>query len=306
MAGSFAAGAKAEMCRNIPGKSCCVLAECFGVLLFCNSFSADGIRIITESREFAQLLPKLFYKAFRLEFDLLPAADSQGKQTFAVTDSEKIGQIMSTYGFDPQNTLCVGVNLPIVEEECCKAAFLRGAFLAGGSVTDPGKGYHLEFATTHHGVARQTYALMEDVMGFYPKSASRGGGQVLYLKQSDRISDCLVHLGAPAASMAIIEAKLEKGLNNMVNRCCNCDNANMSKVVQAAQEQLTAIRILQERGQLEKLPEILQSAAKARFENPEDTLTELAAMMNPPITKSAMNNRLQKLVALSKEQEVVL
>ncbi len=301
MAGSFSASAKAEMCRNIPSRNCCVQAECFGVLLFCNSFSADSIRIITESREFAQILPRLFRRAFSLDFDILPAPDASGKQVFAIHDLNKIQRIMADYGFDRENTVTLRVNLPVVEEDCCKAAFLRGAFLAGGSVTDPGKGYHLEFATTHHGVARQTYALVEDVMGFYPKSAERSGGQVLYLKQSDMISDCLTHLGAPAAAMGILEAKLEKELNNKVNRRCNCDDANTSKVVEAAQEQLSAIRILQERGQMEHLPQKLLFAAKARLENPEASLTELAAMMEPPITKPAMNNRLKRLVTLSKE-----
>lgn len=301
MAGSFSAGAKAEMCRTIPSKSCCVQAECFGILLFCNSFSADSIRIVTESREFAQILPKLFHKAFGFGFDSMPTADTVSKQVFVISDGSKIDKIMNTYGFDREVTFSLRVNLPVVEEDCCKAAFLRGAFLAGGSVTDPGKGYHLEFATTHHGVARQTYALVEDVMGFYPKSAERGGGQVLYLKQSDLIFDCLTHLGAPAAAMGILEAKLEKELNNKVNRRCNCDDANTSKVVEAAQEQLAAIRILQERDQLEHLPQKLQSAAKARLENPESSLSELAAMMEPPISKPAMNNRLKRLVQISKE-----
>ena len=300
MAGSFSAGAKAEMCRSIPSKTCCVQAECFGILLFCNCFSADTIRIITECREFAQILPKLFRKAFHLDFDILPTAES-GKQVFVITDAEKIRSIMEVYDFDPDVTLTLRVNLSVVEEDCCKGAFLRGAFLAGGSVTDPGKGYHLELATTHLGVARQTYVLVEDVMGFYPKTAERSGGKVLYIKQSDLISDCLTHLGAPVAAMGILEAKLEKELNNKVNRRCNCDDANTSKVVEAAQEQLTAIRILQERGQLEHLPQKLLSAANARLENPESSLTELAAMMEPPITKPAMNNRLKKLVQLSKE-----
>ena len=301
MAVSFSAGAKAEMCRNIPYKSCCALAECFGILLFCNSFTAQSIRIITESREFAQILPKLFQKAFGLTFDSVPQPDAAGKQVFMLTDRNKIKTVMSAYGFEPDSTLSLRVNLPIVEDECCKAAFLRGAFLAGGSVTDPSKGYHLEFATSHHGVSRQTYTLVEDVMGFYPKSAGRGGGQVLYLKQSDQISDCLTHLGAPVAAMGIMEAKLEKELNNKVNRRCNCDDANTSKVVEASQEQLAAIRILTERGQLERLPQKLLAAAVARQENPEASLSELAALMEPPISKPAMNHRLKKLVELSKE-----
>lgn len=303
MAMSFAGNAKAEICRVLPQKKCCALAQCFGILLYCNSFSADGIRIITESREFGYILPKLFLKAFDLEFDSFPSLESPGKLVFQIDAPDKVEQILGEYGFD-RNTLSLHVNLPVLENDCCKAAFLRGAFLAGGSVTDPEKGYHFEIATGHHCVARETYALMEEMLSFYPKLAARGGGQVLYFKQSDLISDCLTFLGAPVAAMGIMEAKLEKELNNKVNRRCNCDDANTSKVVEAAQEQLTAIRHLESLGLLEQLPQKLQAAAKARIENPESSLTELATMMEPPISKPAMNNRLKKLLQMSKEATV--
>jgi len=298
---SFCGNAKAEICRNVPAKQCCALAECFGILLFCNSFRLDGIRIITECREFSQMLPKLFKKAFGLSFDYFPENEVSGKQIFQIIDRDKITQIMGMYGFDAKDTLALHINLPVVEDDCCKNAFLRGAFLAGGSVTDPSKGYHIEFTTTHGSVARECNSLLYEVLGFQPKSASRGGGHVLYIKQSDLISDCLAYLGAPIASMGIIEAKLEKELNNKVNRRCNCDDANTSKVVEAAQDQLIAIRDLKKRGLLQNLPVKLRQAAEARMKNPEASLTELAAMMEPPISKPAMNHRLKKLVQMARE-----
>ena len=301
MATSFSASAKAEVCRNLPGKPCCALAECFGVLLFCNSFDHDSVRIITESREFAYILPKLFKRAFDVEFDSFPSMAAPGKLVFQITDPEKLDIIFAACGFSRGSTLAMHLNLPLVEEECCRAAFLRGAFLAGGSVTDPEKAYHFELTTTHQTVAREAYTLIHEVLTFYPKMAARGGGQVLYLKQSDQISDFLACLGASVASMGIIEAKLEKELNNKVNRRCNCDDANTSKVVEAAQEQLTAIRILRERNVVDKLPQKLQQALSAREKHPEASLSELACMMEPPISKPAMNHRLQKLVELSKE-----
>ena len=304
MAASFSGGAKAEVCKNLPQRACCALAQSFGVLLFCNSFSNEGIRIVTESREFAQSLPKLFRKAFDLKFDTATDPDCPGKLVYQITDPQKIHKIMTAFGFDPKGTVALHLNLPMVEDDCCKAAFLRGAFLAGGSVTDPGKGYHLEITTTHSGVSRQTYTLMQEVLGFYPKTARRGGGSVLYLKQSDLISDFLIFLGAHVASMGIMEAKLEKELNNRVNRRCNCDEANTSKVVEAAQEQLGAIRVLEEAGALEHLPHKLLQAAEARRDNPYASLTELAAMMEPPITKPAMNHRLKKLVEMAKEKSL--
>ena len=301
MAISFSGSAKAETCRNIPVKKCCALAECFGILLFCNTFTCDSVKIVTESREFGQFLPKLFKKAFNVNFDVFPSLEAPGKLVFQIIDPEKISVIMETFGFGPASTLALHVNLPVLEDDCCKAAFLRGAFLAGGSVTDPEKGYHLEMTTTHQSVARETYALIQEAMGFYPKSAKRGGGQVLYIKQSEMISDFLTYLGAPVAAMRIMEARLEKEINNKVNRRCNCDEANTSKVVEAAQEQLAAIRVLRESGRLEHLPNKLQQAAMAREENPAASLTELAEMMEPPITKPAMNHRLKKLVLASKE-----
>ena len=304
MATSFSANAKAEICRYSPAKHCCAVAECFGILLFCNSFRADGIRIITESREFSQVLPKLFKKAFGLAFDVVPEGDFPGKMIFQITDKEKIHQIMTVYGFDTNSTLSLHINLPVVEDDCCKAAFLKGAFLAGGSVTDPIKGYHIEFATTHSSVARECNSLIQEVIMVQPKIAVRGGGHVLYFKQSDLISDCLTFLGAPVAAMGIIEAKLEKELNNKVNRRCNCDDANTSKVVEAAQEQLSAIRILKGNGMFQRLPAKLQQAAAAREKNPEVSLTELAAMMEPPISKPAMSHRLKKLVQIAQEGTV--
>ena len=304
MAVSFSASAKAEIARIPVHNQCCALAQCFGVLLYANSFSAEGIRIITESREFAYILPKLFKKAFDIDFDSYPSLASAGKLIFTIEEPEKLEHILESYGFSAEDTVALHVNLPIVEEECCRTAFLRGAFLAGGSVTDPAKGYHLEITTTHHSVARETNVLIREAIGFSPKSAQRGGGQVLYVKQNEQISDFLAFLGAHVASMAMMEAKLEKELNNKVNRRCNCDEANLSKVVEASQEQIAAIRILREKEILDKLPPKLQQAAKAREENPEAALAELAELMEPPITKPAMNHRLKRLVELAKETNV--
>ena len=301
MAASFSGTAKSEICKIFPQKPCCALAEFFGVLLFCGTFNPNGIRIVTENSDFSQLLPKLLKKAFSIQFDTMPEQETSTKSIFQIQDPYKLAMIMDAYGFSMDHTLALHVNLPVVENECCRAAFLRGAFLAGGSVTDPEKGYHLEFATTHAGVSRQTNSLIYEAMGILPKSAVRGGSHVLYVKQSDVISDLLTYLGAPLAAMGIMEAKLEKEINNKVNRRCNCDEANTSKVVEAAQEQLAAIRILRENGKLQSLPNKLLQAATVREENPSASLTELASMVEPPISKPAMNHRLKKLVAAAKE-----
>lgn len=300
---SFSAQSKAEVCRVMPQEHCCALAECFGILLFCNSFTANSIKIITESQELARILPKLFKKAFGVTFDSQPDSAMKGKLQFIISSPEKLNTIMSAFGFSREDTLSLHINLPIVEEDCCRNAFFRGAFLSGGSVTDPGKGYHLEIDTIHQSVARECYMLFHEVMGFYPKTASRGGSQVLYLKQNEQISDFLTYLGAPVASMGIIEARLEKELNNKVNRRCNCDDANISKVVEAAQEQLAAIRILKEKNLYDELPAKIKAAAQAREQNPEASLAELAELMQPSISKPAMSHRLKRLQEIAGEAE---
>lgn len=296
---SFCANVKAELCRIPIHKHCCAVAEAYGVLLFCNTFSAAGVRIVTESRDFAQRLPKLFKKAFDLEFDHMPEAE-QGKQVFVIEDREKTLRIYDAFGLEPETVISLHVNLGILEEECCKISFLRGAFMAGGSVTDPEKRYHLELATSHLRVTREVYSLLME-LGFFPKDTTRSGNHVLYFKQSDYIEDVLTTLGAPVCAMRIMEAKVEKDLRNGVNRRVNCETANLGKAVDAAQEQLAAIRRLEANGTYNDLPDKLRKTAELRKANPEATLQELAQMQDPPLTKSAINHRMRKIMELSKQ-----
>lgn len=295
---SFCSKAKAELCKIPISKTCCAVAESYGVLLFCNTFSPTSIRIVTESRDFAQRLPKLFQKAFSLKFDQIPETE-QGKQIFSMDDPRKIHRIYDIFGLEAATTVALQVNLGILEEDCCRVSFLRGAFMAGGSVTDPEKRYHLELATSHLRVSREVKHLMEEV-GFAPKCVTRAGSHVLYFKQSDQIEDFLTTLGAPVCAMGIMEAKVEKDLRNGVNRRVNCETANLGKAVDAAQEQLAAIRRLKERGLYEELPEKLKETAQLRQDHPEATLLELSQMQDPPVSKSAINHRMRKLMELSR------
>ena len=295
---SFSSDAKAELCRDFIDKKCCALAEACGVLLFCSGFGADQLRLVTESEAFAARLPQLFRKAFKLDFD---EVQEGGKFTFLILDRSKIDRIFESIGYSPAESVSLHVNYGLLEKDCCRQAFLRGAFLSGGSVTDPEKRYHLELATNHHKVSRETESLLLD-QGFSPKTTLRNGSSILYFKQSEGIEDFLAFLGAPVAAMGVMEAKIEKDMKNKINRIVNCDNANTSKVVEAAQTQIAAIRALRERGRLEGLAEKYRQTAELREENPESTLAELAEMFDPPITKSALNHRLRKLVELSNEE----
>ena len=297
---SFSSDAKEEICRQKLDRRCCTIAESCGVLLYCHTFSPDMIRISTSNAIFSARLPKLFRKAFGFSFDVLPPEDAVGRRSFLITDKAKIAAVFEAFGGDRATTVSHHVNFAILEENCCRAAFLRGAFLAGGSVTDPERRFHLELATSHRSVARETVALMQE-LGFSPRLSARSGNALLYFKQSDAIADFLTTIGAPVTSMNILTAKVEKEMRNTVTRQINCDSAHADKTVSAAQEQLAAIRRYSARYGLESLPEPLKDAALLRITNPAVSLADLARLSNPPVSKSCLSHRLRKIAELVKE-----
>ncbi len=295
---AFSAEVKQELCRQPLRRRCCARAEAYGVLLYANTFHSRQARIITESPALKERLPRLFYRAFRLDFDQIP--EGEGKGSFLIEDPAKLKTIFESFDLDWPDSVALHINLSLLEEDHCRAAFLRGAFLAGGSVTDPMKSYHLELATSHYHVGRETPALLHEA-GFSPKLTTRKGSQIVYFKQCDHIEDFLTAIGAPVSAMEVMNAKLERDIRGSVNRQVNCDSANADKTVAAASEQLSAIQRLEEAGRLASLPDKLREAARLRLDNPELALSQLAALCDPPVSKSALNHRMRKLLELAGE-----
>lgn len=295
---SFASEVKAELCRSKLTRKCCAQAEACGVLLYCNRFSPREVRIVTESQDFGRRLPALFHKAFGLAFDEKGDPESP-KQVFLISDQAKLELLWDRCAFDPTGP-AHHINFGQLEETHCRQAFLRGAFLAGGSVTDPLKGYHLELSTTHRSVSREMTALLLE-LGYAPKEVTRKANYITYFKQSEAVEDLLTAIGAPVSAMELMNAKAEKLLRNGVNRRVNCEAANVDKTVDAAMEQRQAIHILRQAGVLEELTPKLQEAARLREENPELSLSQLAGLCDPPVTKSSLSHRLRKLIELSKK-----
>ena len=299
---SFAYDVKAELCRVPLSRGCCAVAEGCGVLLYASTFSAGEVRIVTENDEFAARLPRLFQKAFGIKFDELPGEHKGGKLVLRITREEKLDAIWRALGYDRRAHFALHLNFALLEEECCRASFLRGAFLAGGSVTDPQKRYHLELATSHVQAGREVEALLRD-MGFEPKNVMRQSNLITYFKSSEHIADLLTLIGAPGRALEIVSAKIEKEMRNAVNRRVNCDAANLDKTVTAAYEQVEAFTRLTESGAINELPVKLQEVAVARLLQPELTLSELAATFDPPLTKSCLNHRIRKLMEIAKEEK---
>ena len=298
---SFSGEVKKELCKAPIQRKCCALAESCGVLLYAGGFSSSEARVVTESAEFAQRLPKLFQKAFSVRFDAEPDENATGKYIFRIDTPEKLAEIWRSLGYDLTQHFALHVNFALLEEEHCRGAFLRGAFLAGGSVTDPRKRYQFELSTAHLQVGRETEALLRD-LGFEPKNVIRGGNSVSYFKHSENIEDLLTLLGAPSAAMELMSAKVEKSMRNAVNRRVNCDAANLDKSVEASRAQVEALTRLADSGVLKTLSAGLQEVAVARLLQPELSLSELAETFDPPLTKSCLNHRMRKLVQLAKEE----
>lgn len=297
---SFASDCKNEISTQKIERKCCALAECYGVLLFCKTFSSGEIRITTASDGFAERLPKLFKKAFGLSFDILPEEGKSGKRSFVINDGKKIRSIFEAFYLDADMCVSHHINLAVLEEECDRVSFVRGAFLAGGAVTDPEKSYHLEMTTTHDCVSRELVSILLD-LGLNPKLSSRAGIAIVYFKQADAIAELLAIAGAKVNSMKVMTAKVEKEMRNTITRQINCDSANADKTVAAAQEQINAIRSYGAAYGLDSLPEELNAAALLRITNPDVSLSDLAKLSYPPVTKSCLSHRLKKIMELAKE-----
>ena len=301
---SFSSQVKEELCRGSVSKKCCALAESYGVLLFCNRFCADDIRIITASVPFAERLPRLFRRAFGFGFDSARMPQGRSKGLLRITDAEKIAAVFRAYGYEPESNLVHHINLAAVESDCDRQAFLRGAFLAGGSLTEPSERYHLEMVTDHASVSRELHSLLLEA-GFDPKNSARAGHWVTYFKRSDAIEDFLTTVGAPLSAMGMMEAKVQKNMNNTINRRTNCDMGNAGRVSGASQEQLAAIRRLEESAGLDALPAPLQETALLRIANPDSGLAELAMLADPPVSKSCMAHRMRRLIELGQHHTIL-
>ena len=298
---TFSSKVKAEICRDLPSQRCCCTAMCYGMLLYGSVFTSRGIRIISSSDELYSFMPRLFRRTFGFGFDSISEKRSaNARRSFVIQDPEKLSVICERFGYDPARMPVLHVNLGVLEEDHCRISFLKGAFLTGGSVTSPDRGYHLEFATDHASVSRETHAMLGE-LGFNAREALRKNTHLLYFKQSGVIEDLLTLLGAGVSSMELMGAKIEKAMMNTVNRKVNCDAANVKKAVDAAQAQLRAIRYLQEKSELTALPEKERETARLRLEYPSETIAELAKLHDPPVSKSCVSHRLRSIMETAAE-----
>ena len=298
---TFSATVKAELCKVVLSKQRLALAEMCGIFLFANKFSSREIRITTENADFAHRASLILKMLFGFDFDRkITPVERTKKYSLGITNAEKIAIIFDAFGFDASTTHTIHLNSALVEDDLSRAAFLRGAFLSGGSVIDPSKEYHLELVTSHIYLVREVSALLFE-LEINAKITQRKGNNIMYFKDSGEIEDILTRMGAPVSAMAIMDAKMYKELCNSLNRKNNFEVANISKTVDAAREQLKAIEKIEKTIGLDALTPQLYDVAIARRENPEASMSELSKILGGAVTKSGLNHRLRKIIEISEK-----
>lgn len=291
---SFSYDTKAELCRIETDSPCCEQAECYGMLLCAKSFSMASVTLVTEHLDVARKAAELTARVTGAIVDIRTAV-RRGGSTLTIPSGAERRQVLERFGYNGQE-ISLRVNRSNLEDDCCRAAFLRGAFLSCGTVTDPNKDYHLEFILPFMNLAKDVMTLLGEGLDFHPSMVNRKGSFVVYIKGGDRIADLMAYLGAGNAAMELIQVRMLKEVRNNVNRKTNFETANIDKTVGASARQIQAIQKLIDTAGLQSLPEELRETAVLRLENPELSLRELGQLFQMPVSRSGVNHRLRRLL----------
>ena len=283
---SFSSDVKKELLGQVPRSRHCQLAELAGIINMDGAIDKDTGCLVLES-ENELVIHKyevLMKKAFSVDAGS-PLTQSDTKRIMSALKLEKTG-----YAAD-------GL---ILMQTCCKRAYLRGVFMAAGSISNPQKSYHFEIVCKSSSQAEQ---IQEILKGFDTdaKIVGRKSHYVVYLKEGSNIVDCLNVMEAYVSLMNLETVRILKEMRNSVNRKVNCETANIKKTVNAAVKQIEDIELIRDKTGLEKLPDVLKETARLRLEYPEATLNELGGYFDPPVGKSGVNHRLKKLSAIAEE-----
>lgn len=293
---SFAKEVKSEL-SQIQCEECCTLACSYGLLLFGRSFSGSDISLLTEHSGVASI----YCDAVALLSGCV--ADQQetpgGYYQVSVRDRQQRLKIFETLGLSPTAPR-KHINLANLQNECCFGAFLRGAFLACGTVTDPQKDYHLEFSIPSAGLSAHFLKLFDE-FSLTPHTTTRNGVSVVYFKNSSDIEDILAHMGAAENYMEFIGTKVIKDIRNQVNRKCNFENANAKRAVVSATAQRDAILYIKEKRGLDVLPKELRELAQMRLDNPELSTAALLPLLSESLTKSGLHHRMKRIEQFAQE-----
>ena len=287
---SFASEVKGEICRMDIENVCCARAELVGMVCYGASVKSSEIKLRTENAIVAQRFYDLMYFLYNIKINVSVTEAGVYYATLEGTDVIKVLRDMKLSGIPMR------IDREIVRNECCKASILRGAFLGGGSMIDPAKGYHVELVSNLYSLEKDLKQVFE-YFELYPKVISRNGNNVFYIKESQQIENLLASMGAYSKMMEFVNVVIERDVRNSVNRRANFEAANATKVFQTALRQQNAIKkIVLEHGWQSISPELTE-VAKLRMDSLDMSLSEMAETLG--ISKSGVNHRMRKLLQLA-------
>lgn len=282
---SFSSQVKEELGKHMSNARHCQIAELAAIMHFCGQYGQDKdgsftIGFLSENETVVRKGFTLLKKTYNINVDVPLAKEEM--QAFM----NKIGDLDEP------------VNPMILKSSCCQRAFLRGAFLSVGSISDPQKQYHLEFVCTDERKAEQLQEVIQN-FDIEAKIVLRKKYYVVYLKEGSSIVDLLNVCEAHVALMELENLRILKEMRNSINRRVNCETANISKTVNAASRQIEDIVYLRDHYGFQNLPDNLREMAEVRLEHPDAPLKELGEYLDPPVGKSGVNHRLRKLSEIS-------
>lgn len=284
---SFSSEIKTKLSKSDGICDNCNLFELAGFLGNSAKINKDNIVLVTENFNVANKIVKIINKNY--------------SKNISVTFNSNIYKIIIDNNknalkiLEDTQYLDESIN---IENECCISSYIRGAFLGGGSINDPQKSYHMEFDYKYSQQAEKLRKLLENI-GISVKTTERKGHTVVYLKEYEAIAGILGIVGAGGAAMEVYNVSAEKEIRNEINRQMNCENANMDKIASAYCKHMQAIEKIKTKMGFDKLPESLREAAEVRMKFPEDSLKDLGEKFKPPIGKSGVNHRLNRLIEIA-------
>ena len=298
---TYSSSVKNELVREQIVSSCCLKAQAYGLVLFSRSFSSRSISFFTENDKIALLYSQNILELTNLKTETKTETESRKKIAVSLgTASERL-KLLEFFGHS-SNELVLRINRANISNDCCFGAFIRGAFLACGTVTSPAKNYHFEFVVTHRRLCDDLFLILDE-MGLSPKYIERNNSHIIYFKDSENIEDILTVMGATNSSLELMGIKMQKDMRNSVNRKVNFEVANITRTIEASRIQISAIEYIESHGGLDSLPKVLIEIATLRKNNPDKSLLDLGKMLKKPISRSGVNHRLCRIVKIAQETE---
>ncbi|WP_251860807.1 DNA-binding protein WhiA [Clostridium sp. Marseille-Q2269] len=309
---SFSLKVKNEVCKYVEINKQEAIAELSaimkvsGTLLFTNK--QFNFKITTENAAIARLVFKILKEHFGIHTEIMIKKNNSLKKNniyiILISEEEGVKSLLKEVGIIKEtiNVFSLDYNIPksMVERDECRRAYIRGAFLGGGSISNPEKTYHLEFVTHNEDYAKDLSNLINSY-NLNSKVIKRKNSYIIYLKEGEQIVDLLNIIGAHASLLELENVRIMKEMRNNVNRLVNCETANLSKTVNAAVRQVESIKFIEKEIGLGRLPKNLRDVAELRIKYPDESLRELGKMLNPPVGKSGVNHRLRRIEKIADE-----